>query len=465
MEEATSEQQAQTQSTNSLPHVQRFAHSVDALQARYKRFLPFLRQCRHVVAPMVGISDLPFRLLCRRYAADVCYTQMLDSALYIQSASYRPAMFQTSDEDHPLVVQFAANDAQTLLQAALLVQPHCEAICLNLGCPQRSARRHHYGAFLCDDAPSQRAHLLSIVHHVTSHAAFSLPLCVKIRLLPTFDATLLLCQQLIFAGASLIAIHGRQRGSVNDRRHGAADLHMIQQLVHHLRHSAPPVWLLTNGNVRCADDIQHNLLYTAADGIMIAEALCTNPALYAQYQQLTQIKISLDDDRCLLTQLASKHHHTKKLITMANEYLSLVTQHPFSSSLVPHYHVAIPHLHLFHLLGSALHYYQLDERLASAVRVESIMEVLKTLEQRVHDDGNGDWIADEAEEAVLTVARERRQREQDRAKTLFRQRHVDDRHNDENGTSSHLTGRQRKHLRYKERKLEKRRKLLHTEAE
>ena len=139
-------------------------HSPATLLERRRRFLPLLRHTRLVAAPMVGISDLPFRLLCRRFGATICYTEMIDSQRLLRDSRYAHRMLRTDQRDRPLVVQLAANHSQQLLTAALQVQHSMNqcgpdvrgddvAICLNLGCQFRLPLSSPFSAstgFCCD---------------------------------------------------------------------------------------------------------------------------------------------------------------------------------------------------------------------------------------------------------------------------------------------------------------------------
>jgi hypothetical protein len=92
-----------------------------------------------ILAPMVGASELAFRLLCRKYGAQLAYTPMMSSAQICNEPGYLESEFQTIPEDRPLVCHMSANVPEEFAKAARLLEPHCDAIDLNLGCPQRTA--------------------------------------------------------------------------------------------------------------------------------------------------------------------------------------------------------------------------------------------------------------------------------------------------------------------------------------
>jgi tRNA-dihydrouridine synthase 1 len=247
-----------------------------------KQHFPF--QYQHILAPMVGASELAFRLLCRKYGATLSYTPMMSASEFVQEAATAKhgitnsniCEFQTIPQDRPLVCHFSANDPQDFARAAALVEPYCDAIDLNLGCPQRTAYLGHFGSYLL--GKEDRQLIIDIIR--AGSKAVSKPIFVKIRLLDTIEETLELCHQLRDAGASLIAIHARYRASWERTGPGARDGPAMLDKVKKVKESMPDFPIISNGNVITYDDVVNNQSLTGADGIMSAEGILNNPALY-----------------------------------------------------------------------------------------------------------------------------------------------------------------------------------------
>lgn len=258
---------------------------------------------RLVVAPMVDNSELPFRMLCRRYGADAAYTPMLHSRIFSENEKNRNMEFTTCKEDRPLFVQFCANDPDILLQAAKIVEPHCDYVDINFGCPQRIARRGYYGAFLMDNLPLVK----SLVQNLSAN--LHVPVSCKIRIFPRLEDTLAYARMLEEAGASLVAVHGRTRDE-KDGKKFRADWDAIKAVKDALR-----IPVLANGNIRHMEDVKNCLEHTGADGVLSAEPLLENPALFAGFRT-KEWKEDEDKDSGL------------DQTDLAIEYLKLCEQYP-----------------------------------------------------------------------------------------------------------------------------------------
>lgn len=224
-----------------------------------------------VVAPMVDNSELPFRMLCRRYGAGAAYTPMLHSRIFTECDKYRRMEFTTCEEDRPLFVQFCANDPDILLDAAKVVEPYCDYVDINLGCPQRIAKRGNYGAFLMDNLPL----IKSLVQNLAQN--LNVPVSCKIRIFPSLQDTITYANMLQEAGCSLLAVHGRTRDE-KDGKKFRADWDAIKAVKDSVR-----IPVLANGNVRHMEDVHECLEHTGAVGVLSAESLLENPALFAGF--------------------------------------------------------------------------------------------------------------------------------------------------------------------------------------
>ncbi|CAE7678197.1 DUS1, partial [Symbiodinium microadriaticum] len=226
-----------------------------------REFFDSIGSPSRIVAPMVDHSGLAYRMLTRKYGAELVYTQMFSAHCFVESAEYRKSNFQTCPEDRPLVVQFCGNDPQMLLRAAKYVENDCDAVDINLGCPQGIARKGHYGAFLMEELEL----LASIVS--TLSKGLRIPVTCKTRIYKDFDRSVRLLDTLVNAGASLITVHGRTREEKKQMIR-ACDWAMLKRIKAHFAERGVPV--ICNGGVATMNDFHRCLSVTGADGVMVS---------------------------------------------------------------------------------------------------------------------------------------------------------------------------------------------------
>uniref|UniRef100_A0A2P2I5X0 tRNA-dihydrouridine(20a/20b) synthase [NAD(P)+] n=1 Tax=Hirondellea gigas TaxID=1518452 RepID=A0A2P2I5X0_9CRUS len=271
-----------------------------------------------VAAPMVRYSKLAFRTLVRQYNCDLCFTPMIVSDSFNKSDKARHSDFTTSKGDRPLIVQFAASNAEDLVQAASLVAPYSSGVDLNCGCPQRWALQEGYGACLIHQ-PERVADMITRTRAAVNNQHFSVS--VKIRIHNDTRKTVSLCRQLEAAGASFLTVHGR----TVDQRTSPVDLEAVRDIV-----DAVSVPVIANGDIRSMEDARIVQQQTGVKGVMAARGLLANPALFAGHD-LTPLSCVRDwvcSSISTGTHFTNFHHH---LIYMLDKQLSRAERRYFNS--------------------------------------------------------------------------------------------------------------------------------------
>ena len=224
------------------------------------------------LAPMAGVTDLPFRLLCKEQGAGLLCMEMVSAKAILYKNKNTFPLLETAPAEHPIAVQIFGSDADIMadMAAKLAEERSFDIIDINMGCPVPKIVNNHEGSALMKNPKLVEQILDKMVKKVNK------PVTIKIR--KGFDEQSVNAVEIAkiaeACGVSALAVHGRTR---EEYYSGTADYGIIAAVK---RGVSIPV--IGNGDIRSAADAKRMYETTGCDGIMIGRAARGNPWIFKE---------------------------------------------------------------------------------------------------------------------------------------------------------------------------------------
>ncbi len=226
---------------------------------------------RLILAPMAGVTDQPYRLICREQGCALVVTEMVSAKAILYRNKNTNALLAVSEKERPAAVQLFGSDPEILGRIAAQVEEGpCDMIDLNLGCPVPKIVNNGEGSALMKDLKKAEKIFASVVKHTKK------PVTVKFR--KGFNDSQVNAVELARiaegCGVSAVAVHGRTREQYYS---GKADWEIIRQVKEAVR-----IPVIGNGDVFAPQDVKRMLEETGCDGVMIGRGAKGNPWIFSQ---------------------------------------------------------------------------------------------------------------------------------------------------------------------------------------
>jgi len=250
-----------------------------------------------ILAPMAGITDRAFRIICEKFNPGLVYTEMISAKGLFHNDEKTKQLLNMQDEKHPIAVQIFGSDVESMEYAAEYVSKYADIIDINMGCPAPKVVKNGDGSRLLLDLDKAEKIIETVVKKAT------VPVTVKFR--KGWDNDNIVAVQMAKiaerAGAAAITIHGRTRSEFYA---GKADWEIIKEVKESVN-----IPVIGNGDVRNSADAKEMFETTGVDGIMIGRGALGNPWIFEQ------IKSELNNETFSIT--------SKEKLNLILEHLDL----------------------------------------------------------------------------------------------------------------------------------------------
>jgi len=224
-----------------------------------------------IMAPMAGVTDLPFRMLCKEQGCGLLYTEMVSAKAILHKNRNTAELLAVRPEERPIAVQLFGSDPEIVSEMAARIEdgPY-DMIDINMGCPVPKVVNNGEGSALMKEPKLAEAILTAMVRKLKK------PVTVKIR--KGFDETQVNAVEIAkiaeSCGVAAIAVHGRTREQFYA---GKADWDIIRQVK-----AAVQIPVIGNGDIFFPEDAGRMLKETGCDGVMIARGALGNPWIFGR---------------------------------------------------------------------------------------------------------------------------------------------------------------------------------------
>ena len=225
------------------------------------------------LAPMEDVTDIGFRMLCKRFGAAMVYTEFVSAEALVRDVKSTVKKLTISDEERPVGIQIYGRDMDAMVEAAKIVeQASPDVIDLNFGCPVKKVAGKGAGAGMLQNIPK----MLEITQKVVD--AVKLPVTVKTRLGWNHEQLIIttLAEQLQQCGIKALTIHGRTRSQMYT---GQADWTLIGEVK---RNPRIHISIIGNGDIHSLDEADMAFETYGVDAVMIGRATFGCPWIFSR---------------------------------------------------------------------------------------------------------------------------------------------------------------------------------------